>query len=354
MPLADGSTPPRVVALSLSDNNTFPALGPLFITAFAFDPTVDLKGRLRSVTLLADLPDRARRPNPVVVLIGASEETDEAGVAVFAGLAVAGFDRPDLVLAFTCQGFVLVWSEAGPTNADATSLVTGTGGEPSPFHTLAAILLPTPPAVVASMDPTAGVTSFSGDVVEGVPFQISISLPPAVKAVIGSFAGAFLVVRASPRASALQAAGAAPLAPPPAFSASGGGNGGRGGRDLLRSIGGVPTNVKQYRRRAITGDLEGDMQFYGDFSTHGAVGDYEVNVYLFGALVGTTGAITVRTSVYAIIHGDIVSDFLCGQIASPVCRHHELDCKLGTPSAISQVNISDSGPGCYSLTPLRR
>lgn len=43
-------------------------------------------------------------------------------------------------------------------------------------------------------------------------------------------------------------------------------------------------------------------------------------MYLFGALVASTGAITVATSVHAIVPGDLFSDVLCGLRAFPACR----------------------------------
>ncbi len=56
----------------------------------------------------------ARTPNTHVALVGNAERVDAGGVARFPSLAVAGYDRPYLLLAFVCQGQVLVWSLAQP------------------------------------------------------------------------------------------------------------------------------------------------------------------------------------------------------------------------------------------------
>lgn len=300
MPLAQSSTPPAVVALSLAGNRTTYPISPLIVTAFALDPSVDLGGRLASTTLLAPDPERARRANPLVVLGGATAVADENGVARFPNLTIAGpmpprvllgprvfqwagggavevtrnrtvpgFDRPDLVLAFTCQGFVLVWSEVMATSADTAS------GElyRSAFRTIASATLPTPVMVTAAADPRA-VAQFEDEVVEGKPFSISLALPPSVKQAAGrgELSGTFLVVRAVALRSALEAAGGLPLAPLASDTFDHG-----SAAESLWWLGGVPSNLKQFERRA-TAPVDGSdrITFFGEFSTHGAVGEYEV------------------------------------------------------------------------------
>ena len=88
----------------------------------------------------------ARTPNTHVVLVGNAERVDAEGVARFPSLAVAGYDRPYLLLAFVCHGQVLVWSQADPLESYNVSEHAAARGGRAGFATIAYTQVLAPPA----------------------------------------------------------------------------------------------------------------------------------------------------------------------------------------------------------------
>ena len=87
----------------------------------------------------------ARTPNTHVALVGNAERVDAGGVARFPSLAVAGYDRPYLLLAFVCQGQVLVWSQAEPLEGYNVSEHAAARGGRAGFATIAYTEVLAPP-----------------------------------------------------------------------------------------------------------------------------------------------------------------------------------------------------------------
>lgn len=308
----------------LESSTTRGAKGLIFsnLTVFAInlDPAWHLGGALASYVTLSPNPEVSSIPNTHVALVGNSAAVDSNGVAMFPELAVAGYDRPYLLLAFVCQGQVLVWSKSDPPAAYNVSQYSAARGGWGAFPSIAYISLP---SVASSMLATAAQATPSGitqafEVTEGMPFGIELVHD-------ASLAGAAFVakLRASPGASVDIAA-----------------------VDLVAEEAGVKFKAPAYHK-LLLGDppmilLSDGGKSVGTLRTSlfGKPGKYTLVLYFMGSPLYTFD-LTILEAVEMLIPGALPdSTVLCGMKLAPVCRHDNGKCSFGKVAGTNQQQLA--------------
>jgi len=329
LPLKLTSTPPavRIVLASgvegLATNETRGAgrvrLGNLSAYAIHLDASWHLAGALANHVRLSATPEVADVPNTHVCLVGDEARVDAEGVARFPDLAVAGYDRPYLLLAFVCQGRVLVWSRSDPPASYNTSEHAAASGGKGAMPTIAYVTLPAVEASLAAAARQAKPNGVQGkfQVTEGAPFGLEIQHE-------ASLSGGAFVAKLRPTADVGMDASGADM---PAREA---------GQDLP-----LPTYHKLLLGSPPSLVLSQSGTSSGLFRTSvfGKPGTYKLDIYFMGSVVLTLD-LSVAGALQMLTPGELSdSPVLCGERMTPVCRHANGECSFGQVAGSTAVPL---------------
>ena len=322
-------TPSSMAGLKYAATRGSGALMRANLTVFAInlDADRDLGGDLLRSIRISPNPEQANIPNNHVVLVGNEALVDSNGVASFPNLAVAGYDRPYLLLAFVCQGQVLVWSQSQPPATYNVSEHAAARGGLGAFPTIAYTVLPAPPTAVvadgAKVAPKGVQSAFS--VTEGAAFGLEMQHE-------SSLAGAALVAKLTPIAGASVDTAV---------------------EDTSAEESGVKLLVPTYHKLLLGSPpailLTGGISLGGFRSSpFGRPGKYKLELVLMGVVVYVFD-LTVLEAVEMLTPGALPdSPVLCGVKQAPVCRHDNGECSFGKVAGNIELPLS-SGTVCDGI-----
>jgi len=257
---------------------------------------------------------------------------DSNGVATFPELAVAGYDRPFLLLAFVCQGQILVWSKSDPPAAYNISEYSASRGGVGAFASIAYVSLPAvSPAVLATAaQATASGITNAFEVTEGLTFGIELVHDP-------SLAGAAIVAKLIPLPGGSVDAAAA---------------------DIRAEEAGVkfkcPTHHKLLLGTPPMILLSASGRSLGQFRTSmfGSPGKYTLVLYFMASPLFSFD-LTILEAVQMMIPGALPdSPVVCGMRLAPVCRHDNGECSFGKVAGTTQLQLAENAvcDGIHLLT----
>jgi len=311
---------------SAADNFTVHAVS---IDADSYIKT-GLLGQVDSVLSQDPAATDAPPPGGGVVFTGHAVLTSGGGYADFSSLMLSGFVRPHAMIAFVCQGEVLVWSAFRPPTGTNVSLVKGGDGSMS---SVSYSPLPLSGPAVTALAGGSSVTVLNAPTacVEGRVCFARIRLP-------SELSGTHVVAVASPSQTASEMASLPAQSSDQQFSLDP-----RWPARFKTILGGI-AQVS-----------EGGQADFSSlrFSARGATGGYHVGIYSLGVLVATLQDVTVSSSVQQIMPVALpgLLDGMCGRSYYPVCRHPGGACGFGN---VSGVNHTAEVEGCGGISPLKR